>query len=84
MPFESRMNPSTTLHIHTADATLARSGNNAVHALKFSKLAVGVHRRAREGATRRQDGEHGADGLDLRAGQRLVSPVGHRGHVSNT
>jgi bacterial leucyl aminopeptidase len=39
MPFESRMsqyNPT----IHTANDTLAQSGNNANHALKFSKLAT--------------------------------------------
>ena len=39
MPFEAKMsqyNPT----IHTASDTLAQSGNNAVHALKFSKLAA--------------------------------------------
>ena len=39
MPFESRMsqyNPT----IHTSNDTLAQSGNNANHALKFSKLAT--------------------------------------------
>ena len=39
MPFEAKMaqyNPT----IHTANDTLAQSGNNAAHALKFSKLAA--------------------------------------------
>lgn len=40
MPFESTM--STMNHkIHSVDDTLAVSGNNAYHALKFAKMAVG-------------------------------------------
>lgn len=39
MPFESRMRDNNKA-IHTPADTLERSGNNAVHALKFGKLAV--------------------------------------------
>ncbi len=39
MPFESSLSQSNP-NIHTANDTLSVSGNDAVHALKFSKLAV--------------------------------------------
>lgn len=39
MPFESSLSQSNP-NIHTANDTLAVSGNDAVHALKFAKLAV--------------------------------------------
>lgn len=39
MPFESHMNDYNP-HIHTANDTLANSGGNATHALKFAKLGA--------------------------------------------
>ena len=39
MPFESRMSQYNP-YIHTANDTLAKSGNDAAHAIKFAKLAV--------------------------------------------
>ncbi len=39
MPFESSLSQSNP-NIHTANDTLSVSGNDAVHALKFAKLAV--------------------------------------------
>lgn len=39
MPFEARLSQSNST-IHTSSDTLAQSGNNAAHALKFSKLAT--------------------------------------------
>jgi leucyl aminopeptidase len=41
MPFEARINPvEDNPFIHTANDTLDKSGNNANHAVKFTKLAV--------------------------------------------
>ena len=40
MPFESTMN-SYNHKIHTADDTLIQSHNNASHAIKFAKMAIG-------------------------------------------
>jgi hypothetical protein len=41
MPFEARVTPvEDNPHIHTANDTIDKSGNNANHALKFTKLAV--------------------------------------------
>ncbi len=41
MPFEARINPAEdNPTIHSANDTLSQSGNNANHALKFTKLAV--------------------------------------------
>lgn len=39
MPFEATINDDNSA-IHTANDTIARSGNNANHALKFTKLAI--------------------------------------------
>ena len=40
MPFESKMGDDNP-NIHTADDTLANSGGNVDHSMKFAKLAVG-------------------------------------------
>jgi bacterial leucyl aminopeptidase len=41
MPFEARINPvEDNPFIHTANDTIDKSGNNANHAIKFTKLAV--------------------------------------------
>ena len=41
MPFEARFSPNEyNPYIHTAQETLDKSGNNANHAVKFTKLAI--------------------------------------------
>ncbi len=72
----SQYNPN----IHTANDTLAVSGNNANHAIKFAKLATAyVAELAKASSARSRARDPVA--LDQRAGERLVVPAGHPGHA---